>query len=147
MSNRFKIYLLLALLVLIGLGIYSYQYQTSPKSVVQKEIAAVDNEAGKYLTDEFINRLKADAPSSTEYLDQSVSDYQVQKDVQDITTIKESDDSVKATIILKTTTINNKTGFSVITLDTYEAKLIKVSGQWKINDYKLINSETLNQSG
>lgn len=133
---------ILVISVLVGISTSVYLYQNTAKSTIKKVATIDDLDAGKYLTDNFLEEME-NAPSNKEFLDEGVKDYEVKKSVLSVTTERKSETEVKATVIIKTTTKNYKTGFEVITKDTYEALMIRDGLTWKIDSYELLNSATI----
>jgi len=52
-----------------------------------------------------------------------------------------SDDNT-GKVSIANTVVNTRTGFKIVTTEEYEVRLVKESGSWKIDDYKLISSKT-----
>lgn len=144
-KNKKLLLLLLLLLVilvfLISSAIFSYYYRRSPKNIV-REIILNEETLEQHLTENFINEIN-DSPSNKEYLEQAVKDYDVRQVIQEIRSMSKSSDEEGIMVIVETTTINIKTGFTVVTLDTYMATLKKIDGSWKIDNYEIINSKTI----
>jgi uncharacterized protein YpuA (DUF1002 family) len=144
MINKKKIIIisLVVVLGLVGISTAVYFYQNTAEPTVKRAITAEGSEVEEYLTDSFLEEIN-DAPTNREYLDSGVSDYEVRKSVRSVSTEELSSTTTKAIVIVRVTTKNHRTGFEVITEDTYEAMMVKDGLGWKINSYELINSETM----
>lgn len=129
-------------IMIIGLSGYSYWYNNSPRGVVEDIFIADESDIYRYLTNEFINRISNDSPSSQEFLNNSVSYYSVKKKIEQIE-INESNGGYTATVTMETTTTNTRSGFSVTTQDVYRVTLVKEDKKWKIDNYELLRSETV----
>lgn len=136
------IIIVISLVLVLGLTTYSLWYYNSPKSVIENTFKADEADIKKYLTDDFIAKINKDSPSNQEFLDSSVSNYSVKKKVENII-ISEENDKVVARVVVRTTTTNTKSGFSVVTRDIYSVELIKEANNWKINNYEILESKTL----
>lgn len=130
-------------ILLLGASIFSYLYTNSPRYISEKAITSTEDNANKYLTDNFIAEIEKSSSSNREFLDENVKDYSVTKNIRSVKNTNIDNNTVNSIIILRATTKNTKTGFTVTTEDTYEATLLKFENSWKIDSYKLVNSTTL----
>lgn len=113
----------------------------NPEQTIKEAISS--DSLQEYFDESLLASIADSEISNTDFLKENVSNYEATTAIKSTKEIERSSTQAILMVEIEKKIINKKTGFSVITIDTYEVGLIRTGEAWKINQYQIIESKTI----